>query len=112
VVTFLLLLFPLRFPAYANFTCWDGITELNTFFMIARRQWHSQRNLMHWCAALRHVQRAECMRGASAVCPVRREYAQCERRLLCEQWGADTRSLPHAVRHGMPAARHRLHRAL
>ncbi|KAK9826081.1 hypothetical protein WJX81_000287 [Elliptochloris bilobata] len=48
VVTFMLLLFPLRHPAFANFTCWDGITELNTFFLIARRQWHSQRNLMHW----------------------------------------------------------------
>ena len=50
MVTFLLLLFPLRHPAFANFTCWDGITELNTFFLIARRQWHSQRNLMHWHA--------------------------------------------------------------
>jgi hypothetical protein len=38
IITFLLLLFPLRHPEYANFTCWDGLTEINTFFLIARRQ--------------------------------------------------------------------------
>lgn len=112
VVTFLLLLFPLRFPAYANFTCWDGITELNTFFMIARRQWHSQRNLMHWCAAARRVQCAECARRASAACPVRRVCVLRKRRRLCEQRGADTRSLPHATKHGVLDVRDRLHRAL
>ena len=64
VVTFLLLLFPLRHPAFANFTCWDGITELNTFFLIARRQWHSQRNLMHWHA----LETALCRAALALLC--------------------------------------------
>ncbi|KAK9829139.1 hypothetical protein WJX72_004102 [[Myrmecia] bisecta] len=41
-ITFLLLLFPLRYPSFALYTCLDGVTEINTFFLIARRQWKSQ----------------------------------------------------------------------
>lgn len=37
-ITLVLLLFPVRFPEYATFTCWDGLVELNTFMLIARRQ--------------------------------------------------------------------------
>lgn len=33
-----LLLFPLRYPHLARFTCWDGLVELNTLCLIARRQ--------------------------------------------------------------------------
>ncbi|EEH59834.1 uncharacterized protein MICPUCDRAFT_64675 [Micromonas pusilla CCMP1545] len=38
VLTFMILLHPLRFPEHAIETCRDGIVELNTFFLIARRQ--------------------------------------------------------------------------
>eukprot|EP00884_Botryococcus_braunii_P020500 jgi/Botrbrau1/7133/Bobra.0143s0013.1 len=38
IITFMLLLFPLFRPDFANFTCWDGLTEINTFFLVARRQ--------------------------------------------------------------------------
>jgi hypothetical protein len=37
VLTFMILLHPLRFPEHAIETCRDGIVELNTFFLIARR---------------------------------------------------------------------------
>jgi hypothetical protein len=46
-ITLLLLLFPLVHKEFSSFTCLDGLTELNTFFMIARRCWSSQRLLMH-----------------------------------------------------------------
>ena len=36
--TFVLLLFPLRYPQLAAYTCWDGLVELNTLCLIARRQ--------------------------------------------------------------------------
>jgi hypothetical protein len=36
--TFLILLHPLRYPEHSIETCRDGIVELNTFFLIARRQ--------------------------------------------------------------------------
>lgn len=47
VVTLLLLLFPYRYPAFARFTCWDGITEINTFFLIARRQFPAAYKPLH-----------------------------------------------------------------
>ncbi len=46
VVTFILLCFPLRYPALGTFTCWDGICEINTFFLIARRQWRTGRGAL------------------------------------------------------------------
>lgn len=45
VVTIGLLIFPLRHPALGVFTCWDGLCEINTFFLIARRQWRSWRSV-------------------------------------------------------------------
>ncbi|EIE22654.1 hypothetical protein COCSUDRAFT_47639 [Coccomyxa subellipsoidea C-169] len=48
VVTLLLLLFPYRYPAFARFTCWDGITEINTFFLIARRQFPALYKPLHY----------------------------------------------------------------
>jgi hypothetical protein len=42
VVTFVLLCVPLRHPHLHWYTCVDGLVELNTFFLIARRQWHSR----------------------------------------------------------------------
>lgn len=48
VVTFLLLTFPYRHPAFGHFTCWDGITEINTFFLIARRQTKNYHRAFHW----------------------------------------------------------------
>lgn len=48
VVTIVLLLFPLRFPGFHQYTCWDAIVEINTFFMIARRQCPSLRKPLHW----------------------------------------------------------------
>ena len=47
VVTLLLLTFPLRHRQFGTFTCWDGLTELNTWFMIVRRQWGRHRQLMN-----------------------------------------------------------------
>jgi hypothetical protein len=50
-VTLLLCLFPLLRPEVAIFACLDGLTEINTFFLIARRQWKSQRvvlTAMYW----------------------------------------------------------------
>jgi hypothetical protein len=52
VVTILLLTFPLRHPDFAHFTCWDGLTELNTFFLVARRQFPAYFGLLHMYAAL------------------------------------------------------------
>lgn len=37
VLTFLILLHPLRYPEHAIETCRDGIVEVNTFFLILRR---------------------------------------------------------------------------
>ena len=37
VLTFAILLHPLRYPEHAIETCRDGIVELNTFFLITRR---------------------------------------------------------------------------
>ena len=48
LVTIILLLFPLRFPGFHHYTCWDAIVEINTFFMIARRQFPAQRKVLHW----------------------------------------------------------------
>jgi hypothetical protein len=47
IITFLLLLFPLFRPEFANFTCWDGLTEINTFFLVARRQLPEQFQLLN-----------------------------------------------------------------
>ena len=47
-ITFLLLTFPYRYPAFGHFTCWDGITEINTFFLIARRQTKNFHREFHW----------------------------------------------------------------
>ena len=38
VITLALLSHPLRYPSDAHFTCLDGLVELSTFFMVARRQ--------------------------------------------------------------------------
>ena len=47
-VTLLLLLFPLRVEGLHHLTCWDTIVEINTFFLIARRQLPSCRGFLHW----------------------------------------------------------------
>lgn len=50
-VTFVLLCFPLQYTHLATYTCWDGICEINTFFLIARRQWKSVRRpftILYW----------------------------------------------------------------
>ena len=38
LLTFLILLHPLRYPEHSIETCRDGIVEVNTFFLIVRRQ--------------------------------------------------------------------------
>jgi hypothetical protein len=38
LLTFCILLHPLRYPEHSMETCRDGIVELNTFFLILRRQ--------------------------------------------------------------------------
>jgi hypothetical protein len=38
LITLALLSHPLRYPQDARFTCLDGLVELSTFFMVARRQ--------------------------------------------------------------------------
>ena len=38
ILTFCILLHPLRYPEHSIETCRDGIVELNTFFLILRRQ--------------------------------------------------------------------------
>lgn len=53
--TFVLLLFPLRHPQLGTFTCWDGLVEINTFFLIARRQLRTGRQLfrcLYWATFL------------------------------------------------------------
>lgn len=47
LVTLALLSFPFRHRDFGHFTCWDGLTELNTWFMVVRRQSSQQRALMH-----------------------------------------------------------------
>lgn len=46
VVTLVLLYFPLKYNELAIYTCWDGLCEINTFFLIGRRQFKSYRKLM------------------------------------------------------------------
>ncbi|KAI8105552.1 hypothetical protein M9434_000137 [Picochlorum sp. BPE23] len=50
-VTIVLLLFPIWYNDLAIYTCWDGLCEINTFFLIARRQFKPYRNIlgiMYW----------------------------------------------------------------
>ena len=47
LVTLALLSFPFRHRDFGHFTCWDGLTELNTWFLVVRRQWSYQRSLMN-----------------------------------------------------------------
>jgi hypothetical protein len=47
-VAFVLLLFPLRHPQLGTYTCWDGLVEINTLFLIARRQLRTGRQLFGW----------------------------------------------------------------
>ena len=47
LVTLALLSFPLRHKEFGHFTCWDGLTELNTWFMVFRRQSSHHRTLLH-----------------------------------------------------------------
>ncbi|KAL4438481.1 hypothetical protein ABPG77_000129 [Micractinium sp. CCAP 211/92] len=50
-VTACLLCIPLRYPHLHRYTCIDGLVELNTFFLIARRQWKPLRkffSLAYW----------------------------------------------------------------
>ncbi len=51
IVTLLLLTFPFRHPEFAHFTCWDGATEINTFFLIARRAIQTKHRFFHLCVA-------------------------------------------------------------
>ena len=46
VVTVVLLYFPLRYNELGIYTCIDGLCEINTFFLIARRQWPRLKDLM------------------------------------------------------------------
>lgn len=46
VVTMILLYFPLKYNELAIYTCWDGLCEINTFFLIGRRHFKSYRNMM------------------------------------------------------------------
>jgi len=61
VMTLALLLHPLRHPEDARFTCLDGLVELSTFFMIARRHCSGRLsaacNVLYWAStiALRFV---------------------------------------------------------
>lgn len=48
VVTVVLLYFPLRYNELGIYTCIDGLCEINTFFLIARRQWPKLRGAMDW----------------------------------------------------------------
>jgi len=51
VVTVALLYFPLKYSELAIYTCWDGLCEINTFFLIARRQFPKLKDtmdLMYW----------------------------------------------------------------
>ena len=49
VVTMGLLGFARLNPEFAKYTCLDGLTEINTFFMVLRRQSNFARTLMHRC---------------------------------------------------------------
>ena len=42
VITFALCLAPLFRPELAYYAALDGLTEINTFFLILRRQWKSK----------------------------------------------------------------------
>lgn len=48
VVTILLLSIPLRLNKFHTYTCLDAVVEINTFFLIAKRQWPFLRQVMHW----------------------------------------------------------------
>lgn len=56
LITLALLSHPLRFPADAHFTCLDGLVELSTFFMVARRQCTGRLsqvlNIAYWVGTL------------------------------------------------------------
>ena len=54
-LTFLILLHPLRYPEHAIETCRDGIVELNTFFLIARRQLTRGSFLNRACDLMYHL---------------------------------------------------------
>lgn len=50
-VTFLLLQIPLKHPSLGVYTCYDGLIEWNTLFLIARRQfprYYSALNWLYW----------------------------------------------------------------
>jgi len=52
VATTALVMAPLFRPELAIFACLDGLVEVNTFFLIARRQWKAQvTGPVHWSAA-------------------------------------------------------------
>lgn len=65
-VTLLLCIFPLVRKETAVFACLDGLTEINTFFLIARRQWK---------AKVRHTKRYICL-YLSVSCFIGRHYHQ------------------------------------
>ena len=46
VVTMILLYFPLKYNELAIYTCWDGLCEINTFFLIGRRQFKPYKKIM------------------------------------------------------------------
>jgi len=51
LVTLVLLAYPLRYPHFAIYANWDGLVEINTFFLIARRQvkhWRWLMNPLFW----------------------------------------------------------------
>ena len=48
VVTILLLSIPLRLNQFHTYTCLDAVVEINTFFLVAKRQWPFLRQTMHW----------------------------------------------------------------
>lgn len=56
VITLALLSHPLRFPKDAHFTCLDGMVELSTFCLVARRQcrgWMSKLlNYLYWTGTI------------------------------------------------------------
>ncbi len=61
LITLALLSHPLRYPVDAHFTCLDGLVEMSTFFMIARRHCSGRlsaaMNALYWLTtiALRFV---------------------------------------------------------
>mmetsp|Transcript_6566 Transcript_6566/g.18317 ORF Transcript_6566/g.18317 Transcript_6566/m.18317 type:complete len:199 (-) Transcript_6566:322-918(-) len=51
IITLILLAYPLRYPRFAIYSNWDGLVELNTFFLIARRQvkeWRTVMSRLFW----------------------------------------------------------------